>query len=67
MVVDPPDGDPYRDFTLLFQDEDAGIGTHRMPYTTAVRAGRRQLRRAVPTVQRGEPSPPAAGPIRRPR
>lgn len=29
-------GGSYRDFTLLLQDEDAGIGTHRMPYTTKV-------------------------------
>jgi len=26
----------YRDFTLFMQDQDAGIGTHRMPYTTTV-------------------------------
>jgi hypothetical protein len=26
----------YRDFALFLQDEDAGIGTHRMPYTTKV-------------------------------
>lgn len=26
----------YRDFSLFFQDEDAGIGTHRMPYTQIV-------------------------------
>jgi len=32
----PPDATPYRDFTLLFEDEDAGIGTHRMPYTEQV-------------------------------
>ncbi len=35
-VVVPPRGDPYRDFTLFFQDEDETIGTHRMPYTTKV-------------------------------
>ena len=35
-VVHPPDGAAYRDFTLLFQDEDETIGTHRMPYTTRV-------------------------------
>ena len=28
---------PYRDFTLFLQDEDEGIGTHRMPYSAAVR------------------------------
>jgi len=26
----------YRDFSLFLQDEDAGIDTHRMPYTTKV-------------------------------
>ena len=36
VVVEPVAGPAYRDFTLLFQDEDAGIGTHRMPYSTAV-------------------------------
>ncbi|HUR18034.1 MAG TPA: multicopper oxidase domain-containing protein [Acidimicrobiales bacterium] len=36
VVVQPPSGPAYRDFTLLFQDEDASIGTHRMPYTTNV-------------------------------
>lgn len=30
------DGTAWRDFTLLFQDEDAGIGTHRMPYVNQV-------------------------------
>ena len=35
--VDVHDGArAYRDFTLLMQDEDAGIGTHRMPYTTKI-------------------------------
>ena len=29
-------GHPYRDFTLLFQEQDAAIGTHRMPYTETV-------------------------------
>jgi FtsP/CotA-like multicopper oxidase with cupredoxin domain len=32
-----PDGTSYRDFTLLFEDTDDGIGTHRMPYTRQVR------------------------------
>ncbi|HUP70735.1 MAG TPA: multicopper oxidase domain-containing protein [Acidimicrobiales bacterium] len=36
VVVQPPSAPAYRDFTLLFQDEDASIGTHRMPYTTNV-------------------------------
>jgi FtsP/CotA-like multicopper oxidase with cupredoxin domain len=29
-------GAAWRDFTLFLTDEDAGIGTHRMPYTTKV-------------------------------
>jgi hypothetical protein len=32
-----PDGTGYRDFTLLFQDEDEIIGTAIMPYTERVR------------------------------
>ncbi|MEO6121676.1 MAG: hypothetical protein ABIW46_09535, partial [Acidimicrobiales bacterium] len=35
-VVVPPDGPAYRDFALFLQDEDAGIGTHKMPYSGAV-------------------------------
>ncbi len=34
--VHPQSGPTYRDVTLLLQDEDAGIGTHRMPYTEHV-------------------------------
>jgi hypothetical protein len=34
--VHPPAARPYREFTLFFQDEDAGLGTHRMPYAKAV-------------------------------
>ena len=34
--VRPNKGRAYRDFTLFLQDEDAGIGTHRMPYTENV-------------------------------
>jgi hypothetical protein len=34
--VHPPSGPAYRDVTLLLQDDDAGIGTHRMPYTEQV-------------------------------
>lgn len=40
VEVRPPDGsgrDPYRAFTLFMQEEDEGIGTHRMPYTVNVR------------------------------
>jgi hypothetical protein len=29
----PTSGAPYRDATLLFEDDDEAIGTHRMPYT----------------------------------
>lgn len=36
VTVEPLDGPAYRDFTLLFQDEDAAIGNHRMPYSTDV-------------------------------
>src|SRR5262249_44855476 len=36
VVARPPAGPAYRDFTLLFQDGDDAIGTHRMPYTTRV-------------------------------
>jgi manganese oxidase len=35
--VTPAQGAPWRDFTLLFQDSDDSIGTHRMPYTNHVR------------------------------
>jgi hypothetical protein len=34
--VHPPGAPAFRDFTLFFQDEDAGIGSHRMPYTEQV-------------------------------
>ncbi|HUQ64349.1 MAG TPA: hypothetical protein VM121_11390, partial [Acidimicrobiales bacterium] len=34
--VHPRSGSAYRDFSLFFQDEDATIGTHRMPYNTVV-------------------------------
>ena len=34
--VHPPTGMPYRDFALFLQEEDATIGTHRMPYTEQV-------------------------------
>jgi hypothetical protein len=34
--VHPPTGRPYRDVSLFLQDDDAGIGTHRMPYGKAV-------------------------------
>lgn len=34
--VIPADAPAYRDFALFFQDDDASLGTHRMPYTTKV-------------------------------
>ncbi|MFN2593007.1 MAG: hypothetical protein ABR532_09280, partial [Candidatus Dormibacteria bacterium] len=34
--VHPPGAPAYRDDSLFFQEEDAGIGTHRMPYTVRV-------------------------------
>jgi hypothetical protein len=34
--VKPAAGKAWRDFSLFLQDEDAGIGTHRMPYTAHV-------------------------------
>jgi hypothetical protein len=34
--VRPTKGHPYRDVTLFLQDDDAAIGTHRMPYAKAV-------------------------------
>jgi hypothetical protein len=36
VEVHPPDAPAYRDFTLFFQDEDAVIGTHLMPYNEHV-------------------------------
>jgi hypothetical protein len=32
VVVRPPDGSPYRDFTVFPHDTDAELGTHQMPY-----------------------------------
>ena len=32
VAVYPPGAQPYRDYSLFLQDEDAAIGTHRMPY-----------------------------------
>ena len=34
--VYPTGADPYRDFTVFLQDEDATLGTHRMPYRASV-------------------------------
>jgi hypothetical protein len=35
-VHPPGEATPYRDVTLFLQDEDEGIGNHKMPYTTSV-------------------------------
>lgn len=35
--VAPASGPGWRDFALLFQDDDEGIGNHRMPYTNKIR------------------------------
>ena len=36
-VVRTPDGNAWRDVVLFMHDADDTIGTHRMPYTSAVR------------------------------
>ncbi len=43
-----PDGSMYRDAVLFLQDADAGIGSHRMPYTKAVRGTAAINYRAAP-------------------
>jgi hypothetical protein len=48
----PPKGAPYRDVSLFFQDDDAAIGTHRMPYSTAVRGTVGINYTAAPTAER---------------
>ncbi|MGH9281923.1 MAG: hypothetical protein ACRD0S_03190, partial [Acidimicrobiales bacterium] len=53
----PTDGEPYRDFTLLFQDEDEGLANHRMPYTTEVRGTVGLNYRAAPLVDRLRANP----------
>ena len=35
--VVPPESAAYRDFSVLMQDEDDGLATHRMPYSSAPR------------------------------
>jgi hypothetical protein len=52
--VVPPRAPAYRDFTLLFHDEDEGIGNHRMPYTTDVRGSVGVNYRASPLAARLE-------------
>jgi hypothetical protein len=36
-AVTTADGEQWRDAVVFMQDSDEGIGTHRMPYTTAIR------------------------------
>jgi hypothetical protein len=48
----PPSGPAYRDLTLLLEDEDAGIGTHRMPYTEHVDGAAAINYRAAPLADR---------------
>jgi hypothetical protein len=57
----PPHEAPYRDVTLLFQDEDEAIGTHRMPYSAAVKGTVGINYRAAPINDRlGIPEDPSA-------
>lgn len=60
--VFPPGGRPYRDFVLLLQDEDAGIGTHRMPYSAKAAGAVGINYRAEPLASRlvGDPDPSRA-------
>lgn len=51
--VHPPSGRPYRDFVLFIQEEDASIGTHRMPYTQEVEGVVGLNYRAEPLADRG--------------
>ncbi|MDP8928011.1 MAG: multicopper oxidase domain-containing protein, partial [Actinomycetota bacterium] len=57
--VAPRDGPAYRDVTLFLQDEDPGIGTHRMPYTERVRGAVGINYRAAPLADRlaSDPDP----------
>lgn len=60
VVVQPPSGPAYRDFTLLFHDEDASIGSHRMPYTTKVQGTVGVNYRSEPLKRRLEADPDPA-------
>jgi len=55
--VIPAHGPAYRDFSLFFQDEDAGIGTHRMPYTEQVQGVVGLNYRLAPLADRRTKSP----------
>jgi FtsP/CotA-like multicopper oxidase with cupredoxin domain len=50
--VFPKDAPPYRDVSLFFQENDESIGTHRMPYTTAVKGNVGVNYRAAPLQER---------------
>lgn len=56
-----PDGDAWRDVTMVWQDEDAGLGTHRMPYSTAV-AGPAGINGRSARPDPNDPDAPAATP-----
>ena len=55
--VHPPGAAAYRDFSLFLEDEDAGIGTHRMPYTVDIEGVVAMNYRLAPLAQRGEREP----------
>jgi len=57
----PPAGAPYRDATLLFEDEDEALGTHRMPYAPSPRGTIAVNYLSAPTEPRlGSPEDPSA-------
>ena len=57
----PPTGAPYRDATLLFEDEDESLGTHRMPYAPSPRGTIGVNYLYAPTEPRlGSPEDPSA-------
>jgi FtsP/CotA-like multicopper oxidase with cupredoxin domain len=62
--VHPPTGKAWRDFTLFFQDDDASIGTHKMPYTVAVSGIVGLNYRAAPLADRLAHDPDTAGVFR---
>ena len=56
--VVPKTGRPWRDFALFMQDEDAGIGTHKMPYNKNVDGVAGINYRKAPLVERLDGSAP---------
>jgi hypothetical protein len=57
----PPTGAPYRDATLLLEDDDESLGTHRMPYSPLPRGTVAINYRNAPIEQRlGTPEDPSA-------